>query len=157
MHLVAQPVDIAKQGDEEINGFIVARQGCCKVTIALRNQTRKRYIEMIRKLASGMSHICFPLSCKESDRNIVEHGEHFWRMLHVYLSMILTKGHIASMMEAIFNPPMASGQLKELLRSRYMLWETGHSVTNLCGGDPHVNVKGIVVHPHIDIGGEIKN
>ena len=119
-----------------VNGVFSSSQGCCKVTIALRNQTRKRYIEMIRKLASGMSHICFPLSCKESDRNIVEHGEHFWRMPHAYLSMILTKGHIASMMEAIFNPSMASGQLKELLRSRYMLWETGHSVTNLCGGDP---------------------
>lgn len=97
-------------------------QDCCKVTIALLNQTRKRYIEMIRKLASGMSHMCFPLSCKESDRNSVEHGEHFWRMPHAYLSMILTKGHIASMMEAIFKSPTASGQLKELLRSRYMPW-----------------------------------
>src|SRR6266852_4954208 len=88
-------------------------QGCCKVILPLSCQGSECFIEMIGEIASGVSDIPFSLSSKESKNNIVEDGQHFWRVAHAQLGMILLHGHISPMMQPILNPPMPSGQFEK--------------------------------------------
>jgi len=71
---------------------------------------------MIGEIASGVSHIPFALSSKESKNDVVEDGQHFWRMTHTQLGVILLHGYVSPMMQPILNPPMTSGQFEKPFR-----------------------------------------
>lgn len=65
---------------------------------------------MIGEIASGMSDISCSQASKESKNDIVEDGEHFWRVAHTKLGVIFLHGGIPSLMQSIFDAPMPSGQ-----------------------------------------------
>ena len=57
-------------------------QGCCKVIFSSSDQTSESFIEMIGKVTPSLSDIGLMLSSKESKNNVVEDGQHFWRVAH---------------------------------------------------------------------------
>ena len=84
-------------------------QGCCKVESPFSNEKNEGSLEMIGEIASGVSHIGFSLSGKESKNDIVEDSQHFWRVAHTTLCVIFLHGDISSMVQTILNSPMTSG------------------------------------------------
>src|SRR2546429_9996401 len=78
----------------------------------LSHQRSECFVEMIGECASGMSDIGLPLSGEQSKDRVVEHCKHLGGMAHAHLSMIFSQRGIASIMEAIFNSPMPSGQVQ---------------------------------------------
>ena len=68
---------------------------------------------MIGEIASGVSHIRFSESGKESKNDVVEDGQHFWRVAHAQLGVILLHRHVSPMMQPVLNSPMTSSQFEE--------------------------------------------
>jgi hypothetical protein len=74
-------------------------------------QRNERFIEVIGKIAPGMSDIGLTSSSKEAKHDIVEDRQHFRRMAQTNLSMIFLHGDIASMMQPILNAPMTRASM----------------------------------------------
>ena len=56
---------------------------------------------MIGEIAPGVSYMRFSESRKETKNDVVENGQHFWRVAHAQLGVILLHGHVSPMMHAV--------------------------------------------------------
>jgi len=64
------------------------------------------------EIASGVSSIRFSASRKESKNDVVEDGQHFWRVAHAQLGVILLHGHVSPLMQPILNSPLTRASIR---------------------------------------------
>src|SRR2546423_13016322 len=67
---------------------------------------------MIGEIASGVSPIRFSESGKESNNDVVEDGQHFWRVAHAQLGAMLLPRHVSPMMQPVLNSPMTRASIR---------------------------------------------
>src|SRR6266496_1815948 len=99
--------------EETCNSFWVSAQGCCKVEPPLTGKRMQRLIGLVSELAARLSDVSNPLPGEQSQRGVVEHSQQLRRMSHAQLRMILAQRRIASIMQAVLDTPMVSGQRKQ--------------------------------------------